>query len=205
MVASIVADFFSNTAVGVGTLIASAVSVIISIVALTKTLQDARTNRINANSWQTYTMYNSDEIKRARQVTRRVGRDEAWKAVHDLASYNAYFQLDAPTAVGSASEHGTLRDDEQHIHYLLAFYHQVGMLLHRQLLDRDFTMLLLGEGLDNRWNVLGIIPGFYPNSPYSGMFEFYLDYKDWEKARFPKLMRHAKRSQELVGKAAANR
>jgi hypothetical protein len=165
------------------------------------TVRSSRTGIVNSNSWSTYQMYNSEEIQRGRAVARAVEKDPAWGGVTTYARYKAYFKLDDPEGPGEDDPTRILHTQEQSIHYLLNYYHQIGMLLQRKLLDRDFTMFLVGEGLADRWEVLGRVPDFYPNYPYNGVFVLYDAFRAWQRRRFPKLI--LKSGRERATKAAA--
>jgi hypothetical protein len=172
-----------------GSVVISVVSVFLSIVAIRATLRAQQAGRNDQNYWETYRWYNSADIQRGRSAARALAKDPNWERVLDYAAYRVYFRLDEPTGGVSDSMAAVLRDDEKALHHLMGYYHQLGMLLlHMRMLDRDFTMLLVGEGLSDLWEVLGRIPGFFPNYPYSGMYELYYGYLDWVKARFPKLV-----------------
>jgi hypothetical protein len=185
--------------------IASGVGAIASAVfagyAIFVTVRSSRTGIVNSNSWATYQMYNSDEIKRGRATARAVAKDPAWRGVTNYGQYQAYFKLDDPEGPSEDNPTRFVHEQEQSLHYLLNYYHQIGMLLQRNLLDRDFTMFLVGEGLADRWDVLGRVPDFYPNYPYNGVFVLYDDFRRWQKHRFPRLILKSGRGR--AAKAAA--
>ena len=58
-------------------------------------------------------------------------------------------------------------------------------------------MLLLGGGLADRWDVLGRIPEFYDDRPYSGMYELYETYRKWKKNRLPGLISRSERASAI--------
>jgi hypothetical protein len=47
-------------------------------------------------------------------------------------------------------------------------------------------MFLAGGGISDRWEVLGRIPLFFPDCPYSGMYYLYEAYEDWHMKRCPR-------------------
>ncbi len=136
-------------------------------------------NRVSSNAWEVYKLYNSEEIKRARITIRTLMQDPDWQSVTDYASYRTYFQLDLPAGLGPG--HELKKQQELDVHSLLAFYHQVGLLLEDKLLGEDFTVRLLGGGLADRWPSLALITQFYPDRPYDGMDVLYERYGTWKK------------------------
>ena len=166
----------------------SIVGVVLAIIALRMSTRESRTTRVNSNSWETYHMYNSAEIKDARRIAREVGQDPNWGAVRDYSSYRAYFRLDEPLGGPQDATLRDLRTREQDLHYLLGYYHQVGTLLGDGLMDENFTLLLLGGGLRDRWPVLGRIPLFYDDQPYSGIYALHERFLRWDKQVFPGLI-----------------
>lgn len=167
----------------------SILGTVLSIVAIAVTWISSKTDRTNENNWQTYTIYNSDDIKRGRAAARAVGNDPNWKNVKDLKAYRAFLKKDLEAATKEDHEEKErLAHLDQDLHYLLGYYHQVGLLLEQKLLDEDFTMLLLGEGLADRWDALAPVPLFYKGSSYGGMYQLYGTYRKWLVERFPQLM-----------------
>ena len=165
----------------------SLLSLALALISLVISWQVTRTERINNNSWETYRIYTVHDIERSRTVVRAVAKDPAWQNVKSLAAYTAYFHLDARVDDTTAPPHRQfieqLHRNEQDLHNLLNVYHQVGLLLNRGLLDTEFTMRLLGAGLEDRWPVVGRVPSFYPDDPYQGMYMFYDRYNRWKAAQ----------------------
>src|SRR5437588_10274682 len=126
--------------VSAGSLAVSLASIGVSTVALYVSTRDADRDRINANSWETYKSYNKGSIRRGRSVARRMLNDPKGKDFRAYVDWRAYFQLDNPDAQTESQR------DEQAVLDLATFYHQTGLLLTKQLLDEDFTMLLIGDG-----------------------------------------------------------
>lgn len=173
-------------------------SLLLSLFAIAVSYIWSRRTLINQNSWQTYQMYNSKEIRQGRAAARSLGGQPGWQSVRDGASYSAFFRLADPEGSGPNDPVAELHRQDRVLHYLLNYYHQVGMLLQRNLLDRDFTMLLVGEGLRDRWETVSRIPTFYSGTSYQGMFELYDSYLRWERGRGRKLMRSAVRQRAHI-------
>ena len=128
------------------------------------------------NAREVYKQYTSGEIERARITVRTLMEDPKWKTVTDYRSYRTYFQLDSSPELGSAKEpqkQQELRKYDIEVHSLLAFYHQVSLLLEGKLLPENIIMQLLGEGLEDRWQFLEPIPRFYSKYAYRGMNQLY--------------------------------
>jgi hypothetical protein len=175
-------------------ILVSVVSVLVAIGTVIFTLRDSQSGRKNTNTWEIYQAWNSNEIREGRSLARAVSKDPNWAAVKTLDQYYAYFTaLDLtganPNAPVSANAQ-TERAKDQPLHDLLSFYHQVGLLLEQDQVEKDFAMLLIGPSLDPRWSVLGAIPQFFVDAkqaddgiPYGGMFRFYDDYLKWKRSR----------------------
>ncbi|GCE06802.1 hypothetical protein [Dictyobacter aurantiacus] len=159
----------------------SIIAVFISCAGVALSWRMGIVTRINTNIWEVYKQYNSDDIKQARANVRAIMQDPEWQQVEDLKSYQLYFQLPIVTCDGPNEVRQALWRQEQDIHRLLSFYHQIGVFLTRHLLDEDATLFLLGGGLDDRWNVLARVPGFFRNHPYEGMFVLYDCYLKWKQ------------------------
>jgi hypothetical protein len=175
-----------------------AVSLVLSISAIVFTIYSSRRSLINQNSWQTYELYNSDELRRGRAVARALSTRPGWQSVRDYPSYRGFFHMDEPEGPGPGDPIRAAHQEDQALHYLLNYYHQVGMLLQRGLLDRDFTMELVGEGLRDRWAEISRIPTFYGDTAYQGMFELYEAFKRWERSRRRGSRRNASRASAVV-------
>lgn len=174
------------------------VSLVLSVGAVLFSVYSSRRSLINQNSWQTYELYNSDELRRGRAVARALGLRPGWESVRDYASYQTFFHIGQPEGAGPDDRVRAAHQDDQALHYLLNYYHQVGMLLQRKLLDRDFTMELVGEGLRDRWDQISRIPTFYGNTAYQGMFELYDAFERWEKSRKRSRQRRASRARAVI-------
>ena len=166
----------------------SAFSLGFALISLFVSWQVSKTSRINSNSWETYRTYFSPELREARRVARQVEKDSRGNGVQNEADYRRFFRLDEPLEGPDVATLKQLRSDEQHIHYLLNFYHQIGIMLKRGLLDEDFTMFLLGGGLGDRWPVIGRVPCLYNDFPYQGVYEMYHRFNKWKKSRLPRLI-----------------
>lgn len=191
------------------TLALSIFSLLVSSGALFVTWRAAYSDRINTNTWETYETYNSELVRNGRAAARTALKDVGAAGFADFATYRRYFHLDDPPE-STDKISLTRRQQEQHLHDLLAFYHQVGLLLQKGRLDKDFTLLLLGAGLHDRWKLLGRIPAFYAEPddpkgdfPYGGVYVLYNAYCSWQGSRFVELKQNFKQARDTAEKLAA--
>lgn len=193
--------------IAVITAIATLVSVIVSVLTVLVSERVARVGRIDTNTWEMYRAYNSDAVRRGRTTAREIAKGNPNGFTNEDAYYG-YFTPDnlPPNYVlpeGVSRQHmQQLR--EQSMHDLMAFYNQVGLMLRKRELDRDFTLLLIGGGLKDRWDVLGTLPGLWENKtdlPYGGMFILYKRYLDWNRRTFPKIRRRIDRARRAIQQA----
>jgi hypothetical protein len=170
-------------------LVISIISIILSIAALSFSLQDAQRSRVNSNSWETYQAYNSDAVRRGRELARKVMHDTHQNGFATYEEYRKYFNINEDKPDDQQSS------QRQWLHDLAAFYHQTGVLLHQGRLDRDFTLLMVGPGLEERWPVVQSISRLYEKDapdgdfPYGGMYVLYKAYLKWKSANFVRLRR----------------
>lgn len=184
-----------NDLQSIGTPILGAVSIALSVVALAISWRTAHTDLVNLNSWETYRTYNGKDVRRGRVLALRILRDTGGRGLPTRADYREYFKLDTPEQ--TADEPTRKRQQErQYLHDLAAFYHQTGVLLRQHRLDRDFTLLLVGPGLADRWALLEPLASYYEQReqedgdfPYGGMYLLYQAYARWKGRRFAGLRR----------------
>jgi hypothetical protein len=191
----------TQTPTGLIGLVLSLVSLAVAVRAIRAGAIDAQTNRANTNSWQTYIQYNDEVNRRARRVARALADDPEWQKVTSQRQYYAYFGLDPAAGPRPGKDPEELRGDELSLHTLLNYYHQVGILLNSHLLDDDFTMSILGGGLHDRWAVIGRIPLFFRDKPYSGVYLLHNAYLTWYKHRFPQLNKQTQMLRDVEARA----
>jgi hypothetical protein len=175
---------------------------VLSAIALVVSLRSAYTDRVSSNSWEIYRAYNSAAVRAGRAIALHLAQDTRGRGLPTYAEYRAYFGLDAaPTS--STDQVGALQADRQHLHDLAAFYHQTGVLLTKRHLDRDFTLLLVGPGLEDRWTVLYPLAGYYEPTdgraaafPYGGMYLLYQAYLKWKRSHYGRLRRRFARARK---------
>jgi hypothetical protein len=174
------------------------ISLSFSLIAVYSAFTISRHDQVNANSWETYRSYNSEEVRRGRAVTTRILKTTNKKGFATRQDYEEYF--------GSYPELGTEQyKDRQAYHDLASFYHHTGLLLARKRLDRDFTLSLVGSGLKDRWPLYEAIETFYgesENLTYGGIYILYDAYLSWVSSRPAKLR---KRMNETIKQFRAKR
>jgi hypothetical protein len=163
-------------------LIGSFAGIIIAIFALVSSWQTAHFDRVNTNTWSTYEFHNSPDVREGRMLARAIMRDTSNQGFRNIEEYKKYFQLDGTQ---------TKELPDQKLHDLAAFYHQTGILLSQNRLDRDFTFSMVGEGLHDRWPVIGKMPEFFSVKDentnqfvaYGGIYYLYNSYLKWRGHR----------------------
>ncbi|HEY7413639.1 MAG TPA: hypothetical protein VH593_00480 [Ktedonobacteraceae bacterium] len=181
-----------------GSLLISILSILISGLALYVTYRASYSDRLNANGWATYEAYNSERVRAGRAAARNALRAKK-DGFANKKEYDHHFLHSASTP----EEDQDLKQQEQYLHDLMAFYHQVGLLLKKQQVDKDFILLMLGAGLHDRWALLSKVPTFFEDHtkpegdfPYGGMYLLHEAYLVWQERRFAKLKRQFKQALE---------
>jgi hypothetical protein len=169
------------------------ISIILSFAAVWYSLRDSYHDRVNLNSWETYRAYNEPNVREGRELALTILRTTNYRGLATYEDYANYFNL----AAGPDEDSEALRNvrkQRQYLHDLAAFYHETGLLLSRNQLDRDFTLLLIGPGLEDRWNVLRNFGDFYRGTgnkddrlTYGGLYLLYDAYISWKKRRYGRL------------------
>jgi hypothetical protein len=189
----------------------SVLSLIIAGMALYISWRTSRNDRINLNSWETYRAYNTEEVRHGRAIARQVLHDTDGRGYPTYDEYREHF-YPAP-GVGIADQEAAARRREaQHLHDLLAFYHQVGLLFQKGELNKDFTLLLVGPGLHERWKFVKQFASYHENDkspepyPYGGVYILYAAYRRWQRrrwllleGRFPALNGKFKKALDEIG------
>ena len=165
-----------------GVFIFGAVSIALSLLALYVSLRSAHTDRINMNSWETYRAFNSPPVRLGRALALRIKHDTDMCGLPTYDDYRRYFGISTDAELPDDIVQQR-RVERQHLHDLAAFFHQTGVLLAKGRLDREFTLLIIGPALEDRWPVLKPMAGYYEDVPYGGMYLLYGAYKRWQHSR----------------------
>src|SRR5262249_49445128 len=142
------------------------VGFVAALVAIRSTARIAHTDRINVNSWETYRAYNSNPVRAGRALAQQILHDTKGKGLPTYEEYLRYFGHPSTTSVTPGAPANSPASAErqaqrQYLHDLAAFYHQTGTLLAQGHLDREFTLLIVGPGLEDRWPVMQPLAGYY--------------------------------------------
>jgi hypothetical protein len=170
--------------------VAAVCSTLVALFALYVGVKVTRVESVDVNSWEMYRSYNSEAVRLGRATAR-----EALKVrphgFRDSSDYDAYFlpgNLPADYVLPSGVTPARMQQlREQSMHDLMAFYHQVGLMLQRRGLDKDFTLLLIGGGLQDRWGILEGLPTLWSAGgayPYGDMYALYRRFLRWQRGRF---------------------
>jgi len=175
------------------------VSVAIAIVALRRASADAKSARSAELSWNVYQAYDSHELRDGRRALNTVSRKEpvptTGKEFGDMYVTNSYRGPDEEDVKLHAKEvpAGSIRR-------MLRFYHQIGILLDKGLIDADFIFQLIGDGLKTSEQAIKVATEWHQNyyggesanekaSPraiYEQARKLLDKYSQWEKARASK-------------------
>lgn len=168
---------------------------VVGAIALVVSLRTAYTDRISSNSWEVYHAYHGKDVRRGRALALRIKRETTGEGLPTYAAYRAYFELDPDSELSEDAKVERQRE-RQYLHDLATFYHQTGLLLKKGHLDEDFTLLLVGPGLDDRWSIMQPLAGYYETEaqgnkafPYGGMYLLHQRYLRWKRTRFVRLRR----------------
>jgi len=179
-------------------------STLVALVAIRFGVVTSERQRTDSNTWSMYEAYNNASVRLGRVTAREITKSHPMGFVTQ-ADYYAYFdEGNLPPGFVLPPEDSTKQMQvmrEQSMHDLMAFYHQVGLLLLKHGLDKDFTLMLIGAGLSDRWPVLGTLPGLWATPkdyPYGGMFVLYRKFLHWQRWRLPWLRWRYQRAQSLV-------
>lgn len=129
-----VMDLF-NTVATVLTAITAVVGVTIALMQLRASRRDAQESRLADLSWQIYLAYEMPEIREARRAMARVARTQPVPQTGN--EYGARYVLNKEAA-----------DTNHPVRRMLRFYHQIGILLEKHMIDPDFVFPLVGSGLE---------------------------------------------------------
>ena len=117
------------------------VGVVIAVIELGGARTDAKAARIAELAWNIYQEYDSSELRKGRRELNTISRTqpmprsgEEFGAMYVTRSYQ-----------GAKHEEVS----SQSIRRILRFYHHIGILLDKGLIDGDFVFPLIGDGLDS--------------------------------------------------------
>ncbi len=168
-------------------------SLSVSAIAILITINNSRAERSTSSWWEIYREYQSEEVKKGRLLARKVMRDTHEIGFKGRKDYDEYFKHAMP----NDKDHIF---DKQYLHDLAAFYNLVGVLIQKGELNKDFILLLIGQGLEDRWPVFNAFADFYPHVDisYVGMYWLYSEYVIWKKSTYKQHIKKFKTSREII-------
>lgn len=186
---------------GIATVVLAAVtllSVAVAIVAFKRASSDAKAARTAELSWNVYLAYDSQELREGRRALNTVSRKQpvptTGKEFGDMYVTHSYKGADEEDVKRHAKEVST-----GSIRRMLRFYHQIGILLDKRLIDADFVFPLIGDGLKTSEQGIKVATEWHQNyyggesanekaSPraiYEQARKLLDKYSQWEAARRP--------------------
>jgi hypothetical protein len=133
--------------------------VTIALIQLQAGRKDAKASRMAELSWQIYQEYNHEYIIEARTVLENIGRNQP------IPQSGEEFGAMYVTLTHQYKEKP--REERKysnvHVRRILRFYHQVGILLKKGLIDPDFVFPLIGYGLETSRHTINVACEWYQN------------------------------------------
>jgi hypothetical protein len=136
----------SNIFVGLTTAITAIVGVTIALLQLRGGRRDAQAARMAELSWQIYQAYESTDLRKGRRALNIVSRSKPIPQTG--AEFGAMYVTDAYQGEGKEKVQERAKNLSAAIRRMLRFYHQVGILLDKKMIDPDFVFPLIGHGLE---------------------------------------------------------
>lgn len=129
-------------------------SVAVAVVALRRASADAKAARTAELSWNVYQAYDSRELREGRRALNTVSRKKpvphSGKEFGDMyVTHTDKRSHDEEVSTGS-------------IRRILRFYHQIGILLDKGLIDADFIFPLIGDGLNTSQEGIRVAVEWHP-------------------------------------------
>lgn len=142
--------------------IATVGGVVIALLQLRASQRDAQAARAAELSWQIYLQYESQEIRDARRAIEIVSHHEPVPRTSEEFGrrYTVGMSGELPATGAGAPD---LTNYGTQIRRMLRFYHQVGILIEKGLIDPDFVFELLGAGLDTSRQGIELAVAWYQN------------------------------------------
>jgi hypothetical protein len=179
------------------TLSVGLLSLSISAIAIFISITNSRAERSSSSWWEIYREFQREEVKKGRLLAQKILTDTHRIGFKDRKDYVQYFKQVRP----DDNEHIF---DKQYLHDLAAFYNLVGVLIQKRELNKDFILLLIGQGLEDRWPVFNAFADFYPNVEisYVGMYWLYSEYIIWKKSTYLQHIKKFKSYREIINEGS---
>jgi hypothetical protein len=119
--------------------VVAVVGVVVALMQLRHGRTDAKAARIAELSWNIYQAYDSSELRKGRRELNTISRTKpAPKSGKEFDD-----KYVSRSDQGPVTKHFSSRS----VRTMLRFYHQIGILLDKGLIDADFVFPLIGDGL----------------------------------------------------------
>jgi hypothetical protein len=143
-----------NGIVSLATAAVTLIGVVVAIVALVHASSDAKAARTAELSWNVYQAYDSRELRDGRKALNTVSREQPVPATGK--EFGDVYVTHRAKDVSPDS-----------VRRILRFYHQIGILLDKGLIDADFVFPLIGDGLKTSEKGIKVATEWHQNY-YSG-------------------------------------
>lgn len=144
-----------------GALAIAVVGVIIAISQLRTSQRDAHAARVAELSWQIYQTYDSSPIRSGRRAIEVISHKQP--IPQNGLEYGDMYVNKAEQSGFQAYEQGGEDTIGGSVRRIMRFYHQVGILLEKGLIDPDFVFPLIGAGLDTSQYGIQVAADWYQN------------------------------------------
>lgn len=144
-----------------GTLIVTIVGVTIALMQLRAGRHDAHAARVAELSWQIYQTYESPEIRTARMALEDVSHVPP--VPQSGEQYGQLYVLKTQSDENQGNWHSDKESISISIRRILRFYHQIGILMDKGLIDPDFVFPLIGAGLETSSQGIKVATEWYQN------------------------------------------
>ncbi|HKO57756.1 MAG TPA: hypothetical protein VJ276_17950 [Thermoanaerobaculia bacterium] len=179
-----------NALSSIGTVLVAIIGVCIAILQIRAAARDAHAARAADIAWQIYGAYIDPAIQNARGAAELISRvDPVPSTGEEYGQHYAQREMNERTK----EEHL-----DRQMRRLLRFYNQVGILVHKRLIDDDLVFALIGPGLKSGWPGVKAAVDWYQNyyagssgigkadarSIYVHIPLLYKRYLDWSTTEF---------------------
>jgi hypothetical protein len=121
--------------------------VLIAVLELRRGRADATAARTAELSWNIYQAYDSPDLREGRRALNDISRTKP--VPNDGAEYGAMYITRSYAGPDADAVNSRAADmSSSSIRRILRFYHQIGVLLDKELIDEDFVFPLIGDGLE---------------------------------------------------------
>lgn len=141
------------------TIVATISGVIIALLQLQGGRRDAQAARMADLSWQIYQTYETEEIRGGRRAIETVSHDHPIPQTAE--DYGKTYVLYSYEGKDKEEVHDRAKRVRGKVRTMLRFYHQVGILLEKKMIDPDFVFPLIGDGLETSEHGIRVATDWY--------------------------------------------